>query len=142
VHLVINISSFQLPCQEDGDNDTNTNNRGASAGASGEAFPYMSMFVLRLHGKRLEHKLYAKDVVSSTGSFKNSRDLSLEMTLASTDECFANSSTSSPSQTSGLTVFPCLYPAGREAGFRITVHCSVPVSLAALVDDVVASEYV
>jgi hypothetical protein len=78
--------------------------------SSGRQYPFMALLLLKLDGKPLEHELLARNVVASTGRFKDTRDLSFETRLPADDSI-------------SYTIFPALYPKGEEGTFRINVYC-------------------
>ena len=86
-----------------------------------KTYPYMSLLLLDLDGKRLVNTLNASHVVASTGKYKNSRELSFETRVPLTlDKTY--------------TLFPSLYPPGEEGMFLINVHCSSEITVTELKD--------
>eukprot|EP00512_Aurantiochytrium_limacinum_P001876 CAMPEP_0171484960 /NCGR_PEP_ID=MMETSP0958-20121227/289_1 /TAXON_ID=87120 /ORGANISM="Aurantiochytrium limacinum, Strain ATCCMYA-1381" /LENGTH=2315 /DNA_ID=CAMNT_0012017715 /DNA_START=1111 /DNA_END=8054 /DNA_ORIENTATION=- len=90
-----------------------------AARESGRMYPFMSLLLLDIGGKRLEGELLAKSVVASTGKYKDSRDLSFEIKLPCTADVT-------------YTIFPSLFPRGREGAFRINIYCETDFEVAPL----------
>ncbi|GBG33751.1 Calpain-like protein, partial [Hondaea fermentalgiana] len=87
-----------------------------AARESGRIYPFMSLLLLNIDGKRLNGELAANSVVASTGKYKDSRDLSFETKLPCTSDIT-------------YTIFPSLFPRGKEGAFRINIYCETGFEL-------------
>jgi len=89
---------------------------------SGRRYPFMSLLLLDNGGKRLVGELAAKNVVASTGKYKDSRDLSLETKLPL-------------DLTIQYTIFPSLFPRGEEGAFCINIYSETDFEVRKLPDE-------
>jgi len=123
VTLFLSITNLQEFCEYKYDQDDMHGSESEfdySVDQSGRRYPFMSVLLLEIKGQRLSSELLAKDVVASSGKYKDSRDLSLETKLP-----YSNNIT--------YTIFPSLYPAGTEGEFRINVYCEADFTLEEIV---------
>eukprot|EP00516_Mucochytrium_quahogii_P002706 CAMPEP_0203751680 /NCGR_PEP_ID=MMETSP0098-20131031/5718_1 /ASSEMBLY_ACC=CAM_ASM_000208 /TAXON_ID=96639 /ORGANISM=" , Strain NY0313808BC1" /LENGTH=2062 /DNA_ID=CAMNT_0050641519 /DNA_START=703 /DNA_END=6891 /DNA_ORIENTATION=+ len=126
VRVFISISNLQesqgarfdtnLEESEDPIDDNENAEYDYAARSSGRKYPFMSMLLLEIGGKRLDGELLVKNVVASTGKYKDSRDLSFETKLPRNSDV-------------AYTIFPSLFPKGQEGAFRINVYCETDFEL-------------